>query len=48
MSEPWPCSPAVPRASADPQERERALGVLIRKGYDSDLAYDAVRAWERR
>lgn len=34
-----------PQPSADPRERERALGVLIRKGYDSDLAYDAVRAW---
>jgi regulatory protein len=34
-----------PEPSADPRERERALGVLIRKGYDSDLAYDAVRAW---
>ena len=31
--------------SRDPRERERALGVLIRKGYDSDLAYEAVRAW---
>jgi len=34
-----------PHASDDPRERERALGVLIRKGYDSELAYDAVRAW---
>jgi regulatory protein len=34
-----------PEPSADPRERERALGVLIRKGYDSELAYDAVRAW---
>lgn len=34
-----------PRPSQEPRERERALGVLIRKGYDSELAYDAVRAW---
>lgn len=34
-----------PEPSAEPRERERALGVLIRKGYDSELAYDAVRAW---
>lgn len=29
------------------RERERALGVLVRKGYDLELAYDAVRAFER-
>ena len=34
-----------PEPSDGPRERERALGVLIRKGYDSELAYDAVRAW---
>jgi regulatory protein len=34
-----------PQPSEEPRERERALGVLIRKGYDSELAYDAVRAW---
>lgn len=34
-----------PVASADPRERERVLGMLIRKGYDSELAYDVVRAW---
>jgi regulatory protein len=26
-----------------PRERDRALGVLVRKGYDAELAYDAVR-----
>jgi regulatory protein len=26
------------------RERERALGMLVRKGYDLELAYDAVRA----
>jgi regulatory protein len=29
------------------RERERALRVLVRKGYDLDLAYDAVRAFAR-
>ena len=28
---------------ATPRERDRALGVLVRKGYALDLAYDAVR-----
>jgi regulatory protein len=31
----------------DPKSRERALGVLVRKGYDLELAYDAVRRFER-
>lgn len=34
-----------PHPSDEPRQRERALGVLIRKGYDSEVAYDAVRAW---
>ncbi|WP_154732215.1 MULTISPECIES: regulatory protein RecX [Solirubrobacterales] len=29
------------------RERERALGMLVRKGYALELAYDAVRAFER-
>lgn len=29
------------------RERERALGLLVRRGYDSELAYDTVRAWDR-
>ena len=29
------------------RERERALGLLVRKGYDLELAYDAVRALSR-
>ena len=33
---------AVPATDRD---RERALGVLARKGYDLELAYDAVRAF---
>ena len=32
----------------DPRERERAFGMLVRKGYGTELAGDAVRAWIRR
>lgn len=32
---------------ATDRERERALGLLARKGYDFELAYDAVRAFTR-
>ena len=32
---------------ATERERERALGMLVRKGYELELAYDAVRAFER-
>jgi regulatory protein len=32
---------------ATDRERERALGMLVRKGYDLELAYDAVRALAR-
>ncbi len=32
---------------ANERERDRALGMLVRKGYDLELAYDAVRAFER-
>ncbi len=31
----------------DDRGRERALGTLVRRGYELDLAYDAVRAFER-
>ncbi len=34
-----------PQPPSEPRERERAFGVLIRKGYDSELAVDAIRAW---
>jgi regulatory protein len=37
----FPCVPADDRA------RDRALGMLVRKGYDLELAYDAIRAYER-
>jgi regulatory protein len=36
-----------PRAPADDRDRDRALGLLVRKGYDLELAYDAVCAYER-
>ncbi len=29
------------------RERDRALGILLRKGYDSDLALDALAAYGR-
>ncbi|UGS36683.1 regulatory protein RecX [Capillimicrobium parvum] len=34
-------------APGDDRGRERALGLLARRGYSLDLAYDAVRAFER-
>ena len=37
----------VRAAPSNERERDRALGMLVRKGYDLDLAYDAVRAFER-
>jgi regulatory protein len=33
--------------AGDRRERERALGVLLRKGYDADLALDAIAAHTR-
>jgi len=33
---------------ASDQERERALGLLVRRGYSLELAYEAVRTVERR
>jgi regulatory protein len=36
-----------PNAPSDDRIRERALGLLVRRGYELDLAYDAVRAFER-
>jgi regulatory protein len=35
------------QAPADDRARDRALGLLVRKGYELELAYDAVRAFER-
>jgi regulatory protein len=36
-----------PAPAADRRERDRALGVLIRKGYDVDLALEAIAAHAR-
>jgi regulatory protein len=33
-----------PALGEDPRERRRALGVLVRKGYDHELAWEAIRA----
>jgi regulatory protein len=37
----------VGRPPESDRDRERALGLLARRGYELDLAYDAVRAFER-
>ncbi len=34
-------------ALQDPRARQRALGLLVRRGYDLELAHDAVRAHAR-
>lgn len=34
-----------PQPRSEARERGRALGVLVRKGYDSETAYDVVRQW---
>lgn len=36
-----------PALDDDPRERRRAFGVLVRKGYDDELAWDAIRAHVR-
>jgi regulatory protein len=36
-----------PQPPADRRDRDRALGVLVRKGFDSDLAIDALSAYSR-
>jgi regulatory protein len=33
-----------PALGDDPRERRRAFGVLVRKGYEPDLAWEAIRA----
>jgi regulatory protein len=37
----------LPAPPSTDRERERALGLLARRGYELDLAYEAVRAFER-
>ena len=36
-----------PEPPATPRERDRALGMLVRKGYELELAHDAIRAATR-
>jgi regulatory protein len=36
-----------PTAPATDRDRERALGFLVRKGYQLELAYDAIRDYGR-
>jgi regulatory protein len=36
-----------PTPAEDPRDRDRAFGMLVRKGYESEVAADAVRAWAR-
>lgn len=36
-----------PQLDEDLREQRRALGVLVRKGYDAELAWDAIRAHVR-
>lgn len=36
-----------PQLSDDPREQRRALGMLARKGYDAELAWEVVRAHAR-
>jgi regulatory protein len=35
------------QAPRDDRERDRAWQMLVRRGYSPELAYDAIRAWER-
>jgi regulatory protein len=37
-----------PSGPGEHRDRERAFGVLARKGYESETAADAVREWARR
>jgi regulatory protein len=36
-----------PRVPRDDRERDRAWSMLVRRGYTPEIAYDAIRAWER-
>jgi regulatory protein len=36
-----------PTAPSDDRERDRAWQMLVRRGYSPELAYDAIRAYER-
>lgn len=37
----------LPAPPADDRDRNRALGLLVRRGYDLELAHDAIRAFAR-
>lgn len=37
----------LPAAPADDRARNRALGLLVRRGYEAEVAYEAVRRHER-
>jgi regulatory protein len=37
----------LPEPPSTDRARERALGLLVRRGYELELAYEAVRAFER-
>ncbi len=41
-------SQRFPTGPSEPRDRERAFGVLVRKGYESETASDAVREWGRQ
>lgn len=38
----------IPRPPRDQRERDRALGILLRKGYEPELALDALEAYGRQ
>jgi SOS response regulatory protein OraA/RecX len=38
----------LPSPALDDRERDRAWHLLIRRGYEPEIAYEAVRAHERR
>ena len=39
--------PRYKQAPRDERDRDRAWQMLVRRGYSPDLAYDAIRIWER-
>ena len=43
----WYLRRRLPGPPDDDRARERALGLLVRRGYELELAYEAVRAFER-
>ena len=43
----WPSSKSAFRPPCDDRERDRAWRMLVRKGYEPELAYEAVRQHAR-